>query len=232
MPDPKDITLYEKITGFVHLVLIPIGIETLRILPDSVVLGTALLSMVSLSKGYGVLLLSMVELMLIQRVFASVISGIAPLGAGNDALHESCQPGLAFPNMMRISLLETIGKPSSFPSPILFFMSGTLAYMIGAIKDFGREIKSLGGDLNTRTLVATALSAFTLFILLVVRYSYGCEAFGPLLMSMVLGIIAGLVIVVQNKALFGREGINVLNLPMIRTMSESGKPMYVCAPST
>jgi len=48
---------------------------------------------------------------------------------------------------------------------------------------------------------------------------------------MILGTIMGILIVFQNKALFGREGLNILNLPMIRSI-DSGKPMFVCAPST
>jgi hypothetical protein len=235
MPDPSSAalndTLYQKIVKFINGLPKLASLEALRILPDSIVLGTAALSLISLTKGYGVLLLSMLELMLIQRIFASVVSGIAPVGAGHDAFHESCQPGLAFSNSMRISLLETVGKPSSFPSPVLFFMSGVLSYMISAVKNFSNEISSLGGDLNTRTTVSVVLSSFLLFSLLIFRYTYGCESFGTLFVSLILGIIAGLVIVEQNKLIFGRAGINVLNLPMIIKTGESGKSMYVCAPS-
>jgi hypothetical protein len=226
----SDPTLYERILSFIQTVLIPVAVETLRLLPDSVVLGTGLLALVSLCQSYGVLVLAMVELMVIQRVAATTIGSISPIGAGYDTLHQSCQPGLGFANNMRISLLETIGKPSLFPSPTMFFVSGIVAYMIGAVKEFGREIKALGGDLNARTTVGIVLSSFLIFIMLVFRYSYGCESFETLLMSMILGTIMGILIVYQNKALFGREALNILNLPMIRSVS-SGKPMFVCAPS-
>jgi hypothetical protein len=44
-------------------------------------------------------------------------------------------------------------------------------------------------------------------------------------------MIAGAAIVYQNVAVFGRDSINILNIPMIQTALEQGKPMYVCAPS-
>lgn len=227
----SDPTLYQKMAAFVQTVLLPVGVETLRQLPDSVVLGTALLAIISLCKSYGVLVLAMIELMLIQRVAASAVGSISPIGAGHDALHQSCQPGMAFANNMRISLLETIGKQSFFPSPTMFFLAGIMSYMIAAVKEFEREIKVLGGDLNTRTTVGIVLSSFFVFIMLVFRYSYGCETFETLLMSLILGSVAGVLVMYQNKALFGRDGLNILNLPIIKTIDESGKPMFVCAPS-
>lgn len=226
-----DPTLFQHVTAIVNEYVVPTMTETLRLLPDSVIIGTALYSIISLCKSYGILLLTMVELMLIQRVTASVIGGIAPIGAQHDALHMSCQPGMAFSNTMRISLLETIGKPSYFPSPTMFFLAGIISYMIGSVKQFEREIKVLGGDLTTRTTISIVLSAALAFVMLIFRYSFGCESFETLLMSLIFGLIAGLVIVYQNKTIFGRDSLNILNLPMIQTAGESGKPMYVCGQS-
>jgi len=172
----------------------------------------------------------MVELMVIQRLFASVVSSIAPVGAGKDASTDACMPGFMFPNSMRISLLETIGKPSTFPSPTVFFMSGVLTYMVGAMQQFKREIKTLGGDLETRTTIAIVLSLLFAFVLFAFRFIYGCESFGTLFISMILGLVAGIAIVYQNMALFDRDGINILNLPLIVTALERGKPLYVCSP--
>ena len=223
--------LYEKIKkSFIENVL-PISLETLRLLPDSVVLGTSLLTMISLCKSYGILVVAMVELMLTQRVLASIVGSIRPTGIGPDTLHEICQPGFAFPNTMRISILETIGTPSLFPSPVLFFLTGLITYMVSSIREFGRELKSLGGDLQTRTTVGIVLSACLIFTVFAFRLTYGCETYGTLFLSLLFGVIAGILIMLQNKALFGRDAINILNLPMILTAAESGRPMYVCAAS-
>ena len=70
-----------------------------------------------------------------------------------------------------------------------------------------------------------------MFAMLAFRYSYGCESFGTLLVSLFAGGFMGLAVLQQNKLLFGRDSINILNLPMIQTMEERGKPMFVCAPA-
>jgi hypothetical protein len=224
-------TLYDKIKAFVMETIFPVCSETLRILPDSVILGVAILAGLSMSKSMGVLLFSMVEFMLIQRVFSMIIGGIAPVGAGENAMQGICQPGFIFPNQMRISLVETIGVPSMFPSPSMFFLASILSYMLSSMQNFGREIKSLSGELKTRTNIAVVFSFLFVLAMMMFRYSYGCESFGTLLLSLILGFIVGSLVVHQNIALFGRDGINVLNIPMILSSIEKGKPMYVCAPS-
>uniref|UniRef100_A0A6C0DJT5 Uncharacterized protein n=1 Tax=viral metagenome TaxID=1070528 RepID=A0A6C0DJT5_9ZZZZ len=184
-----------------------------------------------MSKSLGVLVFAMFEFMLIQRLMSMIIGGIAPVGAGENALQGMCQPGFMFPNQMRISLVETIGIPSMFPSPSMFFLAATLSYMMNAMQNFGREIKSLSGELKTRTSIAIVLSFLFIIAMMMFRYSYGCESFGTLLLSVVLGFVIGGLVVQQNITLFGRDGVNVLNIPMILSGLERGKPMYVCAPS-
>jgi len=229
MPDTR--SMLETISQSYHSTALPIGVEILRLLPDSFVLGTAILAGLSMSKSYSILLLTMFELMLGQRAFSMIISGIAPIGAGAEVLTDACKSGFSFSNNMRLSILETVGLPSMFPSPTMFFLSGVISYIVFAMQQFGREIKSLSGDIEVRTQVAFALSGLFILATLMFRYSYGCESFGTLFFSIVLGIIAGAAIVYQNIALFGRDSINILNIPMILTALEQGKPMYVCAPS-
>jgi hypothetical protein len=224
-------TMFQRLNSAVFSGLVPIGVEILRLLPDSVVLGIALLATLSMTKSYGVLLFTMLELMISQRAFAMLIGGIAPLGAGNNPLQRICQPGFMFPNQMRITLLETIGTPSLFPSPTMFFLSGFVAYMVGAMQQFAREIKSLGGEIETRTNTALILSFLFIMAMMMFRYNYGCESFGSLLVSLILGAVMGMALVFQNQALFGRDSINVLNLPIIQSSLEKGRPMYVCGPS-
>lgn len=224
-------TFFERIPEIFFLSVVPAAAECLRLLPDSFVLGTAILAGLSMCKSYGILLMTMFELMLGQRAFAMIISGIAPIGAGENVYQDVCQPGLSFPNNMRISILETIGKPSMFPSPTMFFLSGIIFYMIFAMEQFERELKSLSGDIAMRKKVAFVLSGLFMLAMILFRYSYGCESFGTLLVSIILGTLAGSLLVYQNLALFGKEGINILNIPIIQSALEKGKPMYVCAPS-
>jgi len=231
MSAAKKLTVFEQLKGGFFDSIVPVGVESLRLLPDSVVCGTAILTILSGCKSYGVLLFSMFELMFLQRISSMIIGGIAPVGGDLNSQQMTCQPGFQYTNSMRISLLEKIGTPSMFPSPTMFFLCGLLSYMLMSMRQFGREIKSLSGDIQARTQVAIVLSVLFTIAMLMFRTSYGCESFGTLLLSLLLGTIFGIAMVFQNIALFGRDGINVLNLPMIQSALEKGKPMYVCAPS-
>jgi len=202
--------------------------EMLRLLPDGMVLGVAILALISFSLPYAILLLTMLEIMLLQRSLASLIGSISPVGGGKKSMESICMPGFMYTNNMRISLLETIGVPSMFPSPTLFFLVSLLTYMVGSMQDFDRELKTLNVDTNIRKNVAFALSILLVVIVFSVRIMYGCETMGSLLLSLPLGLIVGLLIKYQNLSFFGREGINLLNLPLIVTTLEKGRPMYVC----
>ena len=212
-------------------VVIPIVVEFLRLLPDGLVFGVALLSLLSFCTSYGVLLFSMVELMIIQRLFAGFMGSIAATGAGQNATAAVCQNGFAFPNMLRISMIDSIGKSNAFPSSSMFFLVGVVTYIISSMQQFKKEITTLGGDVNMRTTLATTFSVIFIMFMFIYRINYGCVSFGNILISMILGIVAGVFLVYQNMALFGRGGVNILNLPLIVTAAEAGKPMYVCAPS-
>ena len=228
----------EKMTFFQHLLkikdefIVPVTLESVRLLPDSMVFGTIVLAFLSMTQSYGFLLLAMVEVMIGQRVATTFMGSISPIGAGPDSLHEICQPGFQYANLMRISMVETIGKPSAFPSPTILFVTSVVSYLISAIREFGREVKVLGGDLPTRTYIGCGLGALLIISVFAFRYTYGCESMGSLLISLLLGCITGFLLVQQNKLLFGRGAINVLNLPMILTPQERGVPMYVCASGT
>ena len=209
--------------------LVPIIAEFIRLLPDGMVLGTMILSLLSMCKSYGILLFAMIEIMIVQRLFSTVMGGISPIGSGQNASALVCQSGFMFPNNMRISLLESIGSKSYFPSSPMFFISAVLTYMMASVQNFKEELLALGGNLSTRTTFAMVLSSLFIFIVLAFRHSSGCDSLGILLISTILGIVFGGAIMYQNKILFGRDGINLLNLPLIISAVESGKPMFVCA---
>jgi len=115
----------------------------------------------------------------------------------------------------------------------MFFLTGTLSYMVTSVMKFSNEIAALQiGDLQSRTIAAAILSSFLLIGVFFFRLTYGCEEFGTMLLSMIVGLVAGVFLMYQNDILFGRAGINILNLPMILTPSESGNSsMYVCGPA-
>ena len=114
----------------------------------------------------------------------------------------------------------------------MFFLVGLVTYIISSIQQFKQEITTLGGDVNLRTIIASVLSIIFIIFMFIYRIVYGCDSFGNILLTMIFGLVAGIALMYQNLALFGRDGVNVLNMPLIVSAAESGKPMYVCAPTS
>ena len=82
-------------------------------------------------------------------------------------------------------------------------------------------------------MLIPAIMATVIFIIFmfIYRIVYGCDSFGNILLTMIIGLVAGIALMYQNLALFGRDGVNILNIPLIISAAEAGKPMYVCAPT-
>jgi hypothetical protein len=221
----------EMMDDFFGAYIKPSSTEFIRLLPDGLVLGTGILYILSFCKSYGYLLLAMLELMILQRAFSNIIGKISPIRGGPNTGAPVCQTGFMSNNMMRISAIEAIGLQSYLPSPTMFFVSGVIAYMVGGVQEFKNEIVTLGGDISGRNTTVMIFSLLFLLMVFMFKIVYGCEEFGPLLLSLLLGGIMGYLVMYQNKSVFGRDSVNVLNLPMIVSGIERGKPMFVCGPS-
>lgn len=229
--ESKRTDMFTNLVELTRKLIIPPTTDFVRLLPDGLVLGVGFLAFISFCKSYGVLLASMVELMLIQRLLATAVAGLSPIMGGPNYKEPVCQTGFMYKNLMRASLVETIGRPSYFPSPTMFFLAGTLSYMVSCVQEFTKEITTLGGDISNKKVVTAVFSLLFLLVVFMFRINYGCEEFGPLLLSLIFGAIAGFMVMQQNKVLFGRESVNIMNLPIIISAAEMGKPMFVCGPT-
>jgi hypothetical protein len=223
--------IYTNLNEILYKLIIPSSTDFVRLLPDGLVLGVGFLAFISFCKSYGMLLVSMLELMFIQRIASNAVAAVSPILGGPNSKEPVCQNGFMYKNLMRVSIVETLGCPSQFPSPTMFFLAGSLAYMVSCVQEFNKEITTLGGDISNRKVLTVVFSGLFLFLVFMFRIIYGCEQFGPLLLSLVFGLIFGILIMQQNKILFGRESVNIMNLPIIITAAEMGKPMFVCGPT-
>lgn len=229
VPEKKD--MYTELVRISRALIIPPTTDFVRLLPDGLVLGVGFLAFISFCKSYGVLLASMLEIMLIQRLSSNAVAAVSPILGGPNFKEPVCQNGFMYKNLMRVSIVETLGCPSQFPSPTMFFLAAVLTYMVTSVQEFTKEITTLGGDMTTRKTITMVFSALFLLVVLIFRNVYGCEDFGPLLLSLIFGALVGFLIMQQNKALFGRGSVNIMNLPIITSAAEMGKPMFVCGPT-
>ena len=67
-----------------------------------------------------------------------------------------------------------------------------------------------------------------IFLFILFRLFFNCESFGVMFMSVVIGLVIGVLLVRQNVRLFGPQSINLIGIPLLRNRTADGKKLYVC----
>lgn len=222
--------IYEFIRNIVVGNVLPVAQETMRIMPDSLLYGTGLLSLITYSTPMLFLFLTV----------ASGYVGANLINAGADAFFPQdvppaqatvqCQGGIYSPTTTRLSLLPELGgKTSGFPSGPLFILSTTVFYCISSILQQKDVLNQLGDSYKTKIPVAMTLGFIILALFLTYLMFYGCNGFMTLLFSIAFGAALGGILSIVFSNIFGQEAINLLGLPLFVQRNTEGKPLYICA---
>lgn len=191
--------------------------EFVRSAPDSLFLGSILLSIFTQSFPLIVLSLAMGEIGILHRILAIIFDSVS------DNLKtqgpEICRMGI--PSPYQFSLVGKLIKEYAFPNGTLFFLSAVIVYISSAIQSFKGEFDELskieGKETywNSRIVFSSIFTALLLIIFLLYNVIYGCVSVIPALGSIAIGSIIGLGILFLNKLLFGKQGINFLGIPIL-----------------
>lgn len=191
--------------------------EFVRSAPDSLFLGSILLSIFTQSFPLIVLSLAMGEIGILHRVLAFIFDSVS------DNLKtqgpEICRMGI--PSPYQISLVGKLIKEYAFPNGTLFFLSAVIVYISSSITQFTDEFKELSkvsgqeSYWNSRTILSSIFSVLLLIIFLLYNVIYGCVGVIPALGSIAIGSLVGMGILFLNKSLFGKQGINFLGIPIL-----------------
>lgn len=208
-------------------IIIPFLDTLMRSAPDSIVLGSFILSLLTQSYCYMVLLLTFVEIIGIHAVIAKIASFLT--GGGGAPLPDSC--GFMVPSYTQISILKNLMTSDSFPSASIFFISAVIAYFIGSTIDEVNEINDLAKTnaiLKARFPISVVLSILFLAAFSVYRIVKGCDNLLSGMGSIILGIIVGGCLLMLNIQIFGRDAVNFTGLPLLVDRISTGQPLYVC----
>lgn len=213
-------------------IVTPVFGTLIAYLPDSIILGTGLYALLTLS--FPLMFLFLFEL---EAIFAQNLLG----GAARSAFptltapptDPQCKPG--YYNQMsrdRVTLLKLFGDgSSSFPSRPLFLISGVFGYLMSSLVAFQDTIRNLDDDAQMRLTLAAAGGITTLVLLYVYYMRAGCETFLNGMTSVLIGLALGAFGMILHKMFFGMEAINFLGLPTLVSKTETGAPLYVCSPT-
>jgi hypothetical protein len=204
--------------------------EIIRLVPDSLLLGSGLFALMTQNYPMGVLFGTLIEI-----IFLTV--GIQNLATYLDlpkslpertSISKECKSGFQSPTLQNVSIFFKMDIKSAFPSAPVFILTAALSYVITAMQGFTAELSELGPAFSTRYYIGIVLSFILMFIVAMFRLLNNCDGIGIIILSILLGYSLGSVLCWQNNILWGRESTNVLGIPVFANTTADGSPIYIC----
>lgn len=203
--------------------------EIIRILPDSIVATSGLMSILTTSYAQFIFFLSLLESIL---GFYLVRSAIAQLNFGfvkplEQFMSKDCKTGFSSPTLSSLSFF-TADQRTAFPSPPLYMISVAASYVFTSLSNQIKELEALGPDYSPRFYISIMALCALLFFLGCYRMFYNCESMLVVFASIALGLLVGTTLVTQNLKLFGPDSTNLSGIPLLRNKTATGEKMYIC----
>jgi hypothetical protein len=208
----------------------PLGEEQFRLLPDSILFGSAILAFLTQSFPMVIFFVSMIETAGIQAGLQALFgyldaNRLIPSAA---AATPQCRSGFMKSTLESLSFMAGSTIPSAYPSPPLFFLSTACAYVLSSLYGLREELEGLGPEYSARFYFAIVASFFFLLMITFYRLANSCETVGIATMSLLMGGFLGSLLVLQNWMLFGKDSVNLIGVPLLRERSAEKKPIYIC----
>jgi len=107
-------------------------------------------------------------------------------------------------------------------------MSTAAAYMITSMIHLSQELEVLGPEYTSRFYIASIFLPLILLVVSVYRVYYECDAFTTIIATALVGAIVGMLLVEQNRRLFGNSSLNLMGIPLLSKRTATGDKLYVC----
>ena len=199
----------------------PVTSQTIEILPDSILLGTGLLALLTFSPAYFIFFLSIIEFSLIQRLLSAVLTSISPTFEKKNG----CSTGYNLGSLYRFSIINTLTNDASVPNPLIFIISAASFYFYTMYINLNQSYAAIGQPMMNTVAGVTIISGILMLVIILWRsFVNGCESFTNLFISFVLGLL-GVGVFYQNLKLFGIDLINMNGIPILQ-------PTQICGPPT
>lgn len=222
--------IYENFKKLIFGYVVPVSAESMRIMPDSILYGTGLLSLIT----YSTPMMFLFAAVSLGYIGANLINLGAttffPQDVPPASSSSSCISGIYSPTVARLSLLPELGgKSSGFPSGPLFILATTVFYCITSVLQQSEVLNQLGDSYKAKPVAISVLGTLLLAVFLGYLLYSGCSGFLTLLFSVIVGIALGCILSLTFANIFGQESINLLGLPLFVRRDQTGQPIYICA---
>ena len=123
-------------------ILTPIFDTLLAYMPDSIILGTGIFGLLTLSAPLMFLFLFELEALFANKLIAGASQSIFPSLTAPDT-NQKCKSGYySNASRDRISLLKLFGESGSFPTRPLFLISSLFGYLLSSLLAFQEQAKT------------------------------------------------------------------------------------------
>lgn len=206
--------------------------EMLRILPDSIVIVSGLMAILTSSFPMAVFFFSLLESIVgfhgLRKIFTMLDIGFTK--PSDQLFSSACRTGF-----QSATLQSFFGAPdltSALPSAPLYILSVAASYLFMSLNANMQELEALGPAYSSRYHISVFALLSFLFVLGSYRLYSGCESIGIVLLSILLGLIFGTLLIYQNNAILGPASINMVSVPLLKNRTVTGEKLYVCSPSS
>ena len=204
--------------------------ELLRILPDSLVIVSGLIALLTSSFPFFVLFATLVESIfgfhLLRIVLSSALTTF--ISPTRPSASSACHTGFRSTTLGDLTFFKTAAESNSVISAPLYSISVAAAYLFNSLNIQMQELEALGPEYAARYYI----SIFSLLILIFVVGSYrlysGCEDISTVVFSIFVGLAIGSLLIYQNYKLLGPDSINLLGIPLLKNKTANGEPLYAC----
>jgi hypothetical protein len=191
------------------------------IFPDSIVFGSLLVGLTTLSVQHGLFFISFLESFIILFGLQNVFSFIFKKTENS----HSCKS--KFHTLMFGDLLSSTSANN--PSYAIYVVGFACSYLLASFFEIKEELDALDSSFYKQYEMALFLLAFLPFLFVTVRIILGCEDILFALISLFIGAFVGILIEYQNVNIFGRNATNFLGIPLLRNKSANNEPIYICS---
>lgn len=196
--------------------------EALYLFPDSILFGSALMGLTTLSLPHTAffisILINLVVLFGLQSTFSFINGSSVPSLL-------KCKPRL-----FNYTFEQLFLRPSaSTPSYGMFIVSYACAYLATSLYMMRDELDILDISKLKQYYISIGSLFAVAFIYLMIRLMNECDTMGSTTSGFLFGGILGVVSVNIVIKLFDKDALNFLGIPLLRNKTNDGAPIYICS---
>jgi len=204
----------------------------LNYLPDTILGGIILFSLLIQSVPLGVLGILLMSLEFVHAGTSGFLSQIIPGAHEASKDIQRCSghfPGISYERLM--TMATKVGKLTTmsigFPSYYIMFMGALFGYILAMSQTYEQELRGMPQK-KAAVYSGTFIMGLLAILFVVYRVFTNCDSIISVLVAAVVGLMYGYVSEMVVAHLSDRTMTNLMNIPLLRERADDGKPIYVC----